>query len=266
MNKKSDYMIEIRRLLETQRFDEMKAYLIANSNLPGPRGNLELAEAFYSYFNAQTITEELWNFLLELWENNAPTNDPRELLPFCAAEAFANLFSDVNDDKKNVILDKIRLAMNDSRWRMREAAANCCQIIAEKDVEFMKEWILSIYPSANLPEKRGIIAALAHPPILRDRETARFSLQICERVLDDVLKLDSTQLKCEQFAVLKKGLDYAPSVFVSKLPGEGFMMLKKYALLNRKELNSVIKSNLSKSRLQKYYSKEAEEIRALLVK
>ena len=41
-------------------------------------------------------------------------------------------------------------------------------------------------------------------------------------------------------------------------------MLKQYAQVNRKELNAIIQSNLSKSRLQKYYQKEIEEVEAIL--
>lgn len=263
MGKKSEYFEEICKMLKAQKFEDMKYYLAANSNLPGPRGNLELAEAFYSYCTAQTLTDELWDFLLELSENTAPTNDPQELLPFCGIEALANLFFDVDEHRKSVVLDKILMAMNDHRWRMREAAANCCQIIAEQHVEFITEWFLARYPFASLLEKRGMIAALAHPPIL-DPQTAKFSLELCERMLDDVLNLSPLQLKEESFAVLKKGLEYAPSVFISKLPEQGFAMLKKYATLQRKEIHAIIKSNLGKTRLQKYYEKEIAEVQAIL--
>ena len=264
MGNKSEYLAVLNSLLETQKFEEIKHYLAAHSNLPGPRGNLELAEAFYCSCTGLTLTEELWHFLLELSENAAPTNDPQEILPFCAVEGLANLFFDVDDAGKSLVLKKLRMAMNDRRWRMREAAANGCQIIAEKDGNVISQWFLHIYPSTNLFEKRGMIAALAHPPILNNYQTARFSLESCERILDDVLALNPAQLKEESFVVLKKGLEYAPSVFVSKLPAEGFQMLKQYAQLDRKELNAIIQANLKKSRLQKYYKKEIEEVEAIL--
>ena len=193
MGNKSEYSAVLGSLLKTQKFEEIKHYLAAHSNLPGPRGNLELAEAFYCSCTGLILTEELWHFLLELSENTAPTNDPQEILPFCGVEALANLFFDVDKTKKSLVLKKIRAAMNDHRWRMREAAANGCQIIAEKHVDVIKEWFLCIYPSANLFEKRGMIAALAHPPILNDCQTAKFSLEICAHILDDVLTLNPLQ-------------------------------------------------------------------------
>ncbi|MBI5231536.1 MAG: hypothetical protein HY876_05145, partial [Coriobacteriales bacterium] len=54
--------------------DSWREYLLANSGLPGPRGNLELAAA------VADVGDEA--FFLELLDENppdaAPVNDPRE--------------------------------------------------------------------------------------------------------------------------------------------------------------------------------------------
>ncbi|HEX9974085.1 MAG TPA: hypothetical protein VGD14_18590, partial [bacterium] len=74
------------------------SYLIANSNLPGPRGNLELAMAFADVVQNSSShdSETLWRLcsrLIEISANETPTNDPSEFLPFCGAVAIGALAS-----------------------------------------------------------------------------------------------------------------------------------------------------------------------------
>lgn len=51
MSKRTDY----RAVLESLPPEQWEAYLTANSGLPGPRGNIELAEAFADVADPQLI-------------------------------------------------------------------------------------------------------------------------------------------------------------------------------------------------------------------
>lgn len=260
MGKRDECLQEIKKLMDYKDLPKVKTFLKENSNLPGPRGNIELAYAFSDYFNGVAIEKEIWDFICDLYSVESKTNEPEEIIPFCATLTFGNIIFSVDDGLKIEILDKIRSAMSDKRWRMREASAMSLQIIAEKDFDFIEEWFSSIYSSCDFYEKRGIIATLAHPPILKDENVAKFSIDICRKILNEIPNLTKDDLKSEGFVVLKKGLDYAPSVFVAHFPDEGFEMLEEFAKLNNKTLNSILKSNLGKARLKKKFSSEVDRI------
>lgn len=250
-----------------ERFKEIEEYLTANSNLPGPRGNLTLAFKFAESFEKEPVSRELVDLLVQ-WVNipleEAPTNHPREYLPFCGILSLGAHYCYAGEDTKNLIMDQFKVAMNDKRWRVKEGAAMGFQKIAERDFEPIKKYFSMWYGSSSYAEKRAFIAALAHPPILKDKEIARFSLKMSENILDEVISADKANRKSEEFTVLSKGLQYALSVFVADLPEEGFALLKKYAKLDDPELKKIIKSNLGKSRLTKKYASEVEAVLALL--
>jgi hypothetical protein len=245
------------------KFREIEDFIAANSNLPGPRGNLTLAFEFADRFKKNSISKDLIDLLVK-WVNispvEVPVNNPRELLPFCGILSLGAYYYYADEATKSLIMDQFKIAMNDPRWRTREGAAMGFQLIAEKDFNPIKKYFSMWYGSSNYLEKRAFVAALAHPPILKNKEIVQFSLKISDDILNDVLSTNKTIRRSEDFIVLSKGLQYALSVFVADLPEEGFDLLKKYAKLNDPELNKIIKSNLGKTRLTKKYSREVKEV------
>ncbi len=250
-----------------ERFKEIEDYLSSNSNLPGPRGNLTLAFKFAECFEKESVGKDLLDLLVK-WVNipeaDAPTNNPREFLPFCGILSLGAHYYYAGKDVKSLIMDQFKIAMNDKRWRTKEGAAMGFQKIAEKDFSCIREYFDLWYQGSSFAEKRAFIAALAHPPILKDKEVALFSLKMSENILEDVLSTAKEKRKTEEFTVLSKGLQYALSVFVADLPDEGFELLKKYAQINDPELRKIIKSNLGKSRLTKKYASEVDEVLAVV--
>jgi hypothetical protein len=249
------------------RFKEAEGYLTLNSNLPGPRGNLTLAYKFAELFVKEQISNELIE-LLFTWANKpaseAPANDPGEYLPFCGILALSSHYYFAAEKLKDKIMSQIKAAMNDSRWRVRESAAMGLQLIAEKDFKPVREYLTRWYMTTNYLEKRAFLAALAHPPILKDKEIVRFSLSMSEDILKELLAVSEESRKTEEFGVLVKGLEYCLSVFVTELPEEGFELLKKYAVSNNKVMIKILKSNLSKSRLTKKYPELVSEVQAVM--
>lgn len=246
-----------------ERFKEIENYLSTNSNLPGPRGNLALAFRFADCFKEKSISRDLLDLIIK-WVNispeEAPTNNPREYLTFCGILALGEHYCYAEEEIKNLIMTQFKTAMNDKRWRTREGAAMGFQRIAEKDINPIKKHFTMWFSGSNYLEKRAFIAALAHPPILKNKEIAQFSLNMSEDILNEILSVSKTCRRSEEFAVLSKGLQYALSVFVADIPEEGFNLLKKYAEFNDPELNKIIKSNLGKSRLTKKYARMVDEV------
>jgi len=266
LSKVSEYANLISGYLNGIRFEKLKEFLKANSNLPGPRGNLEMAYAFGDCF-AGDIDDVSWAFVVELSNidsEQAPVNDPGEILPFCAALAAGSQYTYADNERKSQIKSILRAAMNDDRWRMREGAAMGYQRMAESDFGAVKEIFESLYPDSNFVEKRAIIAALAHPPILKDKDVALYSLKISEDIMDGLAVLKPDELKSGGFKVLSKGLEYALSVFTAYAPDEGFKMLKAFAALPQKDLKRIIRSNLGKARLKDKFPGQVEEVMRML--
>jgi hypothetical protein len=148
-------------------------YLLKESGLPGPRGNLELAHAF-----ADLADEEKIRSYLSIKQEEAPVNSARIFLTFCAIVGLGTL---INTGKLQY-LTQLRQFASDSRWRIREAVAMALQRIGDANIEFLlketAEW-----SKGNLYEKRAAIAALCEPRLLTSDKAAASTLDILDRHL-----------------------------------------------------------------------------------
>ena len=116
-------VVEYREILRT--LDGWDSFLLQASGLPGPRGNIELAQAV-----ADEGSEELFRRYLSFDADRAPTNSPYEFLAFCGTVGLGRLLADgkrtlekwFSSDDKDVIwilkqnLRKKRLARIDAEW------------------------------------------------------------------------------------------------------------------------------------------------------
>ncbi len=148
-NHKKDLVNLFDEFLKTGEEGKIIEYIISNSNLPGPRANLELAEAFAevveNYFSKDP--EGLWSFCLKLIKissDEAPVNDPREFLPFCGACAIGAIGS-VSSTLFHKALSSLQELADDPRWRIRESVAMGIQkLLAKQSQKTLKElesWI-----------------------------------------------------------------------------------------------------------------------------
>lgn len=256
----------IRSLLEDPgSFGELEALLVSNSNLPGPRGNLELASDFADQFG-DGASEAQWQLLrrwLGITEGEAPTGDPREYLPFVALQGLGSAYHRLDDARKQLALETIKAAAGDGRWRTREGVAMAFQRIAERDFGTVREIFSEWVDGASLEDRRAIVAALAHPPVLKSPENARYCLRASDRLMADLVSLPATTRKSEGFRVLRQGLEYALSVFVAALPEDGFALLERWARSSDPDARRIVKSNLGKGRLKRYEA-EVQRVLALL--
>jgi len=225
--------------------EKLEKFIIENSNLPGPRGNLELAFAFAEiYKNLDVLLE--W---LEITEDEADTNDPKSFPAFCAAVGLGKIYTKTKDKKLIPILKRLA---NDKRWRMREAVAFAFQIIGENAFEDLRSIFKKWIKKSNNLEKRAILVSLAHPKFL-NKENARFCFEMAETILREMDRE-------KDFDVLKKGLSFTISVFAAANPEAGFKFIKKW-IGKDKDIDRIMKENLKKNRLSGKYP---EEVKSLL--
>jgi 3-methyladenine DNA glycosylase AlkC len=279
MGKTEVYAAELEELVwDPKQADELAEKLMAESNLPGPRGNLELAEAFAKAVSTAAAEPAAWLETLYDWAGisaeEAPTGDPREFLPFCALLSFGVLYNThacsypctgpcdcpLWPVQSEHLVEMIRRAAADPRWRIREAVAMSLQHLGGGNPSALRrildDWLsdgvakAGCLTDSSLMERRAVLAALAHPPLLGETDFARYALKTAGGILEDAAGVPAERRKGEAFQILKKGLSYALSVFVAHLPEEGFSLLERWAESSDPDVRRVLVENLKKKRLK----------------
>ena len=233
MSKVEEYREALREL------DGWDSFLLAESGLPGPRGNIELGRAV-----AEEGDEELFRRYLGYDEEMAPTNSPQEFLAFCGVLGLGRLLAEGNTE----LLVTLRRFASDGRWRTREAVAMALQRWGEADMasllQEMQDW-----SKGNLLERRAAAAALCEPSLLGEEEDVRRVLKILDEITVSVEQLDDRG--SEQFKALRKGLGYCWSVAVAALPEEGKRLMEKWFSSDDSDVLWIMKENLRKKRLER---------------
>lgn len=243
----------------------LESFLRAHSNLPGPRGNLELAHQFAAlvagragggrYAEAWPVVPALASFGPE----QAPTGDPGEFLAFCgtlAAAAFAG-----SRGWRSEAWAVIRRAGEDSRWRLREAAAQAIQLAMPRDPRtpaVLRTWAAG----GSWLVQRAVVAGVADPPLLADPGFAAKALRLHEMVLARFTAADEP--RDPGYRVLRQGLGYTLSLVVAAEPGAGFALLGRLAVRPGRDLAWVLRSNLGKARLSRAFPAEVQSVLCLL--
>ena len=230
-------------LSELESWDE---YLLRESGLPGPRGNIELAQAV-----AEEGDLPLFRRYLAYGQDIAPTNSPYEFLAFCGVLGLGRLIAE--GDKE--LLADVRRSACDPRWRMREAVAMALQWFGDRDMKRliaeMRKW-----SAGSLLEKRAAAAALCEPRLLASPQHAREVLHILDRITTSLL-IEKNR-KSDEFTILRKGLGYCWSVAIAALPEEGIRFLEKWLAEQDKDIQWIMRENLKKKRLTKVLKSDTE--------
>jgi hypothetical protein len=243
---------------------QLRKLLMENSNLPGPRGNLELAHSFAASIAAMHIDDWQWDFLMEMAGTSAakaPVNTPGEFLPFCALLALGALYGNgLPRPRRRAALATLIAASSDTRWRVREGVAMGLQLIGERDPSALRGIVSDWLPSASFLEMRAIAAGLAHPPLLGDADFALFCVETAATILSAISRVDAKLRKTEGFKVLRQGMGYAVSVYVAHSPAEGFTLLRKSAAVRDSDIAWIIRENLKKKRISGPYPEDVGKV------
>jgi hypothetical protein len=220
-----------------QTLDRWDAYLLKESGLPGPRGNIELAQVV-----ADEGNRELFERYTAYTADQAPVNSPYEFLAFCGVVGLGRLLAEGDGN----LLKTLRTHASDPRWRVREAVAMALQRFGEKNMDAllagMQEW------SKGTPlEQRAAAAALCEPKLLGQARQVRAVLQILDGITA-TLHYSDTHPR-EDMLVLRKGLGYCWSVAVAALPDEGKSFIEKWLATTNKDIQWIMQENLKKARL-----------------
>jgi hypothetical protein len=214
-------------------------YLMQESGLPAPRGNLELAHVV-----AELGDRALFHRYLAFDADSAPTNTPQEFLAFCGVLGLGRLCAEGEQEA----LPILRTFASDPRWRIREAVAIALQQWGRADMDVLLEE-MDHWSQRNPLEKRAAAAGPCHPDLLRDRDQAERVLRILDAITASVL--DIKDRKSDEFRALRKGLGYCWSVAVSALPEPGKALMERWFACTDWDIHWIMRQNLNKKRLER---------------
>jgi hypothetical protein len=231
MSKINDYREKLKKL------DNWIPYLKKNSGLPGPRGNLELAQAVLEEASEEQIEE-----FLTIPPEKARENTPEVFVVFCGVIGLGKLIA--NGQLGHFI--KLREYASDPRWRIREATAMALQQVGDQNMDILlKE--LKGWSKGNWLEKRAVAAGLAEPRLLKETLIAGQVLHILDAITN---AMESAEDRAsEEYKILRQGMGYCWSVVVAALPKEGKPMMEKWLASEDKDIRWIMKENLKKNRL-----------------
>jgi hypothetical protein len=270
MSKKESYQAELANLvgefLDAGNAERLKAYLAANSNLPGPRGNLELAQSFMDVVasHARVGVGKLWELCLAMADTSvqaAPVNDPQEFIPFCGTVGIGALGA-VSPALFEKALAALKRLAGDPRWRMREGVAMALQRLAASHGSETWQALHAWVAEGSLLELRAAAAAVAEPALLKDRGLATQAVHMHQALLAQVLQVQ--ERKTEPFRVLRQALGYTLSVVTQAAPEPGFKLMADLAVSPDPDLRWIVRENLKKNRLVKNFPKEVASIQQLV--
>ncbi len=241
----------------------LERVLLDGSGLPGPRANLELAAVAADGFEQRADDPAAWSLAVR-WSAvdaaSAPVNHRREFLPFCGILALGAMHARADAARRAQIHAALTRAANDPRWRMREAAAMAAQRIGGHDFDAVQA-LVRTWVSTGQPELlRASLAALADAPLLAADGRAAFALEMADLACEAYAAGDSSTRNEEPWRILRKGLEYAPSVFVAAAPAPGFALLRRWAESRQPDIRKIVVANLRKTRLARAFPDEVEAV------
>ena len=246
--------------------DDWEPYLLAGSNLPGPRGNLELAAAA-----ADLGDETQFRRWAALGPDVAPENTPDCFLAFCGVVGLGAILARRGEpsavapggaarrgDPSAVApagagteatpLQTLRALAADPRWRIREGVAMALQRWGDADMAGLLA-ALADWAAGSPWEQRAAAAALCEPRLLRDPAHAAATLRILDAITATIP--GAVERRTDAFKTLRQGLAYCWSVAVAALPDAGKPLMEKWLTSSDPDIRWIMRENLKKNRLVK---------------
>ena len=217
--------------------DDWDAYLLAESGLPGPRGNLELAQAVADVGDLARFQR-----YAAYTADQAPTNTPGEFLAFCGVVGLGRLVAEGHHE----LLPTLRRHASDPRWRLREAVAMALQRLGDADMGSLLAEMRAWAQGSPL-EQRAAAAALCEPRLLTQPAHARATLEILDAITATIPSVEDR--RDESFRALRQGLGYCWSVAVVALPEVGKPMMEAWLSHPDPDIRWIMRENRKKARL-----------------
>ena len=229
------------------RIDEYRATLaqlpdpepfaLADSGLPGPRGNLELIAVL-----AETADEATLRRWAALSPEEAPGAQPPVVLAVAGVAGLGRFVADRQD-----VLSLLRGCARDPRWRVREGVAMAMQRAGATDpaalLVLLEPWVIDADPLVQ----RAVVAALCEPALLVDKTVATDVVGVLDEITGSLLA--RTDRRAEGVRVLRQALGYGWSVAIVAAPEAGKRAFEQWIVGADPDARWIVRENLAKARL-----------------
>jgi hypothetical protein len=235
---------ELAAQLREVRPEDLDAWLLARSGLPGPRANLELVAAAGDVLPAERFLA--W---AAIHAGDAPHGSSREFLPVVGVAGLGRLLVEAGSDPRERagLLAALSTHATDERWRVREAVAIGLQRWGAVD---MPALLGSMAAWASDPDRlvqRAVVAALCEPPLLRDPDSVARVAALLDRITRSIVA--APDRRTEPFRVLRQALGYGWSVVVAADPVPGWAVFGRWAASDDADVAWMVRENLGKRRM-----------------
>ena len=215
---------------------DTRAYLLAGSNLPGPRGNLELLDAA-----GDVLGRELALTFAALTPDEAPPGSALEFLPCCGLVALGRLIAEGDAS----LVHLLQAAAGDPRWRVRESVAIALQRWGDSDISAMT-MAIDGWPAGTLFEARAAVAAICEPRLLKTEAAIEAAVRILDGATRSLVAV--IRPRGEPGRVLGAALGYGWSVAVAASPASALPAFERWATVDDPDVRRLVRENLTKAR------------------
>ncbi|MBO4162469.1 HEAT repeat domain-containing protein [Micromonospora antibiotica] len=230
MSRRERYRIEL-RVSDPARWP---AYLREHSGLPGPRANLELAQAVADEGGPASF------------DHLIGTDD--EYLVFCGVLGLGRLLA-AGGRAPRRIEARLHDHATDPRWRVREAVALALQRLGDADLPRLLDlgtaWVGDPHPLV----RRAAVAAVCEPRLLTHPEAAARAVALCDRATAGLAALPSGRRRDDDVRALRQALGYCWSVAVAADPAAGLPLFRALAGIDDGDVAWIVRENSRKKRL-----------------
>jgi HEAT repeat protein len=158
VSRRDQYRAEL-RALDVSRWP---AYLGERSGLPGPRGNIELAQA---------VADEGDRVCFDRF---IATDD--EYLVFCGVIGLGRLLAEGGD-----VEARLQEYATDERWRVREAVAMALQRLGDADPPRLLDLVVAWAGHPRPLVRRAAVAGVCEPRLLTTPRASACAVEVCAR-------------------------------------------------------------------------------------
>ena len=223
---------EYRAELRSRGVAHWPAYLREHSGLPGPRGNIELAQALADVGDRVCFDRFI------------ATDD--EYLVFCGLVGLGRLLAEGAGAE---VEQRLRGHATDARWRVREAVAMALQRLGDADLPRLLDMVTDWSADRNALVQRATVAGICEPRLLKTADAAASAIDLCVRVTHALAARNTDERRDRGVRALRQALGYCWSVAVAADPAYGLPRFRALADCTDRDVAWIVRENGKKARL-----------------
>jgi len=232
VSRRQDYRRALRALRGSE-WTAYAAYLRQNSGLPGPRANLELAQAV-----AEESTPAEAEQLLDSED---------EYMVMCGTIALGRDLATGDPTAE----ERLRSLACDPRWRVREGVAMALQRLGDSDLSRLFDLAETWAGDDDPLVQRAALAGVCEPRLLSAPEWASRAVRLCEGATTYLTGRSGPERRTAGVRTLRQALGYCWSVAVAADPEAGLPRFRALSSSRDPDLAWIARENAKKTRLAK---------------